>query len=365
MLMRHTALILFSGLFIAASALAQDGTQSGETEAPPPAAVGATGSGTTDPGTTANVTSSFDQLPPGNRKIVEALYAAQPEVAPEGSTLMTHEQIADYKASGMGMGQIFKKMQADGLTTTKNLGMAVSKYNHQQETTTATGGETAGTGSGTTGSGTSGSGTSGSDTSGSDTTETAGATDTGAAVESTEHFDQLSHGNQKIVEAIQAGQTDPEYGLTKEQIAMLKQDMGWGHVFRQTDSKYKNLGEAISGHKHGELGISPGSEVVVTTGSGQKITVGGKKKSSAATSSADGKTKSKGHKSGAGKGVHVTTAGGGHGPVSTAKGAGKTHVTTANGSSSSGIVTGAGAASSGVIHGGGGGNAYGHAKAGK
>ncbi len=214
MLMRHTALILFSGLFIAAGALAQE-------------------------------------LSPGNQKIAEALAASQPEVAPVGSTLMTQGQIADLKASGMGWGQIFKHMQEQGLTTHKNLGQAVSSFQH-----------------------------------------------------------------------------------------------------------------SISPGSHG---ISPGSEVVVTTGSGQQITVGGKKKGFAATtSSADGKTKSKGHKSGASKGVHVTTAGGGHGPVSTGKGAGKTHVTTGHGSSSSGIVTGAGAgvSSSGVIHGGGG-NAYGHAKAGK
>ena len=357
MLMRHTALILFSGLFIAASALAQDGTQSGETEPPPPAAVDATGSGTTDPGTTANVTSSFDQLPPGNRKIVEALYAAQPEVAPEGSTLMTHEQIADYKASGMGFGQIFKKMQADGLTTAETLGQAVSASNHQQKTTAGTGG--------TGGTGTSDSGTTGDP-------GTTGTADAGAAVETTEHFDQLSPGNRKIVEALYAAQPEGSTLMTHEQIADYKASgMGFGQIFKKMQADglttAETLGQAVSSSQHDQLGISPGSEVVVTTGSGQQITVGGKKKSSAATtSSANGTSKSKGHKSGAGKGVHVTTAGGGHGPVSTGKGAGKTHVTTGNGSSSSGIVTGAGAgaSSSGVIHGGGG-NAYGHAKAGK
>ncbi len=215
MLMRHTALILFFGLFIAAGALAQEPT-------------------------------TFDQLSPGNQKIADALFTAQPVTPPPEGMLMTQVEIADLKANGMGWGQIFKHMQELGLTTTKNLGQAVSSYQHDLH------------------------------------------------------------------------------------------------------------------------GISPGPEVVVTTGSGQRITVGGKKKGFAATtSSADGKTKSKGHKAGAGKGVHVTTAGGGQGPVSTGKGKGKTHVTTGNGSSSSGIVTGAGASSSGVIHGGGGGNAYGHAKAGK
>ncbi len=349
MLMRHTALILFSALSIAAGALAQDGTGSGETEAPPPAAVGETGAGTS--GTTDVTAGSFGELSPGNHKIADALFTAQPEpeVVPEGSMLMTQGQIADLKASGMGWGQIFKHMQEQGLTTTKNLGQAVSAFNHQQKTTAGTGGT-----------GTSGSGTTADP-------GTTGTADAGAAVETTEHFDQLSPGNQKIAEAIQAAQTDPGMGFTVDQIAMLKQDgMGWGQVFKQTDSTVKNLGQAVSGFRHGEFGISPGSEVVVTTGSGQRITVGGKKKSSAATtSSANGKTKSKGHKSGAGKGVNVTTAGGGHGPVSTGKGAGKTHVTTGHGSSSSGIVTGAGASSSGVIHGGGGGNAYGHAKAGK
>ena len=219
MLMRHTALILFSGLFIAAGALAQEPT-------------------------------TFDQLSPGNQKIADALFTAQPVTPPPEGMLMTQVEIADLKANGMGWGQIFKHMQELGLTTTKNLGQAVSSYRH-----------------------------------------------------------------------------------------------------------------SIS---PGSPGISPGSEVIITTGSGQRITVGGKKKSAAATtSSADGNTKSKGHKADAGKGVHVTTAGGGQGPVSTGKGKGKTHVTTGNGSSSSGIVTGGGASSSGVIHGGGGGNAYGHAKAGK
>ena len=241
MLMRHTALILFSGLFIAAGALAQDGTGSSETEAPPPAAVGETGAGA---GTTDVTNGSFGELSPGNQKIAEALFTAQPEGA---AGAMDVDHIAQLKQDGMGWGQIFKYMDEKNLTTTKNLGQAVSSYQHDLH------------------------------------------------------------------------------------------------------------------------GISPGPEVVVTTGSGQRITVGGKKKSSAATtSSANGKTKSKGHKSGAGKGVNVTTAGGGHGPVSTGKGGGKTHVTTGHGSSSSGIVTGAGAgaSSSGVIHGGGG-NAYGHAKAGK
>ncbi len=187
---------------------------------------------------------------------------------------------------------------------------------------------------------------------------------------------ELSPGNQKIAEAIEAAQTDPEGMFDVEHIADHRASgMGYGEIFKHMQAEnlttFKNLGQAVSSYQHsispgspGSHGISPGSEVVVTTGSGQRITVGGKKKSSAATtSSANGKTKSKGHKSGAGKGVNVTTAGGGQGPVSTGKGAGKTHVTTGLGSSSSGIVTGAGASSSGVIHGGG--NAYGHAKAGK
>ena len=186
----------------------------------------------------------------------------------------------------------------------------------------------------------------------------------GALAQEPTTFDQLSPGNQKIAKAIEAVST-----IGREAIADLKASgMGWGQIFKHMQAEnlttFKNLGQAVSSYQHDLHGISPGPEVVVTTGSGQRITVGGKKKSSAATtSSANGKTKSKGHKSGAGKGVNVTTAGGGHGPVSTAKGAGKTHVTTANGSSSSGIVTGAGVSSSGVIHGGG--NAYGHAKAGK
>ncbi len=337
MLMRHTALILFSALFIAAGALAQDGTGSGETEAPPPAAVGETGAGA---GTTDVTNGSFGELSPGNQKIAEALFTAQPEGA---AGAMDVDHIAQLKQDGMGWGQIFKYMDEKNLTTTKNLGQAVSSFNHQQMTTTGTGGT--------------------------------GTADAGATVETTEHFDQLSPGNQKIAEALFITQpgTPPAEGMlmTQVEIADLKASgMGWGQIFKHMQelglTTTKNLGQAVSSFQHDQLGISPGSEVVVTTGSGQRITVGGKKKGFAATtSSANGKTKSKGHKSGAGKGVNVTTAGGGHGPVSTGKGKGKTHVTTGLGSSSSGIVTGAGAgvSSSGVIHGGG--NAYGHAKAGK
>ncbi len=255
MLMRHTALILFSALSIAAGALAQDGTGSGETEAPPSAVVGETGAGTS--GTTDVTAGSFGELSPGNHKIADALFTAQPNGAVGA---MGIEEIAQLKHDGMGWGQVFKYMQEQGLTTTKNLGQAVSAFNHQHKTTAGTGGT-----------GTSGSGTTADP-------GTTGTADAGAAVEATEHFDQLSPGNQKIAESIQAAQTDPGMGFTVDQIAMLKQDgMGWGQVFKQTDSTVKNLGQAVSGFRHGEFGISPGSEVVVTTGSGQGFSVGGKK----------------------------------------------------------------------------------------
>lgn len=66
-------------------------------------------------------------------------------------------------------------------------------------------------------------------------------------------FSKLSVGNQKIVESLYASQSIPDGGtaLTRDQIADLKADSGWGNAFKamQADGRfpdYKNLGEVIS-----------------------------------------------------------------------------------------------------------------------
>ena len=78
-------------------------------------------------------------------------------------------------------------------------------------------------------------------------------------------FDELSTGNQKIVSALDSFQeppvTDPETDpLTKDQIAVLKADTGWGNVFKQLKADgffddFKNLGQVISSFNHQRLGL--------------------------------------------------------------------------------------------------------------
>lgn len=107
--------------------------------AAPAAAQTTTGSTSTS---TSETTGSYDRLSTGNRKIARALFEAQKTEPGTGTTNLTLDEIAAMKQSGQGWGQVFKEMQARGLVTDKNLGQAVSKYNHQQhasrgETTTA------------------------------------------------------------------------------------------------------------------------------------------------------------------------------------------------------------------------------------
>ena len=85
---------------------------------------------------------SFDSLSPGNQKIANALFSAQPTTGTQ--TPLTRDQIADLKKTE-GWGQVFKQMKSQGLVQSKNLGQVVSSYNHQQHAvrTTATGTTTA------------------------------------------------------------------------------------------------------------------------------------------------------------------------------------------------------------------------------
>ena len=86
-------------------------------------------------------TSSFQNLSPGNQKIVNALFADQ---HPTGTqTTLTRDQIASLKGR-QGWGRVFKQMKADGLTQSKNLGQVVSSYEHRRHTfATGAGGKSA------------------------------------------------------------------------------------------------------------------------------------------------------------------------------------------------------------------------------
>ena len=69
-------------------------------------------------------------------------------------------------------------------------------------------------------------------------------------------FSKLSPGNQKIAEAMFSNQNvSPDKELSKDAIADLKADSGWGKVFKTLKAAgyfdgYKNLGQLISAPQH-------------------------------------------------------------------------------------------------------------------
>jgi len=72
-------------------------------------------------------TGAFEKLSPGDQKIARALFEAQ--TTSGGATPLTLDQIAA-KKKHTGWGEIFKQMKAQGLVTDKNLGQAVSNFEH-------------------------------------------------------------------------------------------------------------------------------------------------------------------------------------------------------------------------------------------
>ena len=75
-------------------------------------------------------TAGFASLPPGEQKIVRALFEAQKSGTAKPLTKpLTLDEIAARKSSGGGgWGEVFKSMKAQGLVTGKNLGEVVSAY---------------------------------------------------------------------------------------------------------------------------------------------------------------------------------------------------------------------------------------------
>jgi hypothetical protein len=76
--------------------------------------------------------SGYARLTPGNQRIVDALYKAQ-RTSAAGSmgtaTGYSRDQIAAMKQSGLGWGQVFQRLRAQGLVKEKNLGQVLSRYN--------------------------------------------------------------------------------------------------------------------------------------------------------------------------------------------------------------------------------------------
>ena len=86
---------------------------------------------------------SFDSLPPGEQKIVRALYEAQPAASTTFKPL-TLDQIAERKGGRQGgWGEVFKEMKAQGFVTQKNFGAVVSDYEHRHSPSSAARGDRA------------------------------------------------------------------------------------------------------------------------------------------------------------------------------------------------------------------------------
>src|SRR5438132_645329 len=68
----------------------------------------------------------YARLTPGNQRVVDALYTAQRTSATGmGATGYTRDQIAAMKQSGLGWGQVFQRLKAQGLVKEKNLGQPI------------------------------------------------------------------------------------------------------------------------------------------------------------------------------------------------------------------------------------------------
>lgn len=82
---------------------------------------------------------AFDALSAGNQKIVSSIYESQLGSANDqaGGPLLSRDDIAAMKGDG-GWGNTYKQLYDQGLVTHRNLGQAISGYNHQTRTTTTT-----------------------------------------------------------------------------------------------------------------------------------------------------------------------------------------------------------------------------------
>ncbi|MFB3054583.1 MAG: hypothetical protein ACE1ZY_04590, partial [Alphaproteobacteria bacterium] len=82
---------------------------------------------------------AFDALSPGGQKIVNSIYDSHLDSASHlaSSDMLTKDQIAFMKAD-TGWGNAYKQLYEQGLVTHRNLGQAISSYNHQNSPATTT-----------------------------------------------------------------------------------------------------------------------------------------------------------------------------------------------------------------------------------
>jgi len=78
---------------------------------------------------------TFEQLSPGNQKIARAIFESQ-QLTPSSPTSpkpLSLDQIAGLKQSGRGWGVVYKDLRTQGLVQPRNLGQAVSRFNHEHK----------------------------------------------------------------------------------------------------------------------------------------------------------------------------------------------------------------------------------------
>ena len=122
-------------------------------------------------------------------------------------------------------------------------------------------------------------------------------------------FEALSTGNQKIVNSIFDSHLETgTVSLTKNDIAAMKADTGWGNAYKQLHEQglvtHRNLGQAISARNHPTTTTT--TTTVLTTGTGQQIVTGNNKGVGGNASSQGG-----GRKLGHSKNTVITTGAGG------------------------------------------------------
>ena len=78
--------------------------------------------------TSVPVSSSYESLSPGNKRIAVALFEAQKSSAPN-VTPLTLDQIAQERRSGKSGGDGFQTMKSQGLIDAETLAQVLGRYN--------------------------------------------------------------------------------------------------------------------------------------------------------------------------------------------------------------------------------------------
>lgn len=233
--MRMIGLSLVPMLFLAGAAVADDaGTQPTATPDLPVTAERAAG--------------AFEALSPGNRRIAEALHESQ---LPAGGWSL--DGIAAARRDGLGWGEIFHDMQADGAVAASTLGQTLSAPRRQAAAPSQ------------------------------HETDLAGLATAVEPVPSTGAFDALSPGSQRIAEALRGAQRSAR-GARETDLAAAawsldsiaaarREGLGWGEILHamRADGPVEagTLGPAAAAARQPDP--SRGRAIVITDASGRHI----------------------------------------------------------------------------------------------